>query len=160
MSAWYAELVGFVIFIGIILWKIVPVVQRMLDRRRDTIRSAIDSAAGTLAAAEEELKRRTTMLEEARSESEAILAQADATAAQLRDDGRRRADQEYERILAAARAEVEQERQRARDEVAAEVGEIVVRAAEQVVRAELDEARQRALVDQVIAAAQANGAVR
>jgi F-type H+-transporting ATPase subunit b len=144
VSAFYAELVGFVIFIGIIVWKVVPAIQRILDRRRDTIRSAIEGAAATLKAAEDELARRKALLEEARSEAVAILAQADATAAQIRVDGRQRAEQEYQRL----------------EEVAAEIGAIVVEAAEQVVRAELDAARQRALVDEVIAAAQSAGAVR
>jgi F-type H+-transporting ATPase subunit b len=160
VSAFYAELVGFVIFIGIIVWKVVPAIQRILDRRRDTIRSAIEGAAATLKAAEDELARRKALLEEARSEAVAILAQADATAAQIRVDGRQRAEQEYQRLVGVAAAEIERERERAREEVAAEIGAIVVEAAEQVVRAELDAARQRALVDEVIAAAQSAGAVR
>ena len=160
MAAYYAELIGFALFIGIIVWKIVPVIQRLLDRRRDVIRSSIEGAAATLAAAEEELKRRQALLEEAHSEAVAIGEQAAATAQRLREDGRRRADQEFERIIAAAHAEIDQERQRARNDVSVEIGGIVVHAAERVVRAELDGARQAALVDEVIRAAQAAEVVR
>jgi F-type H+-transporting ATPase subunit b len=160
VAAFYAELIGFVIFIGIIAWKVVPAVQRILDRRRETIRSAIDGAAATLKAAEDELARRKALLDEARSEAVAILDQAEATSAQIREDGRQRAEQEYQRLVGLAAAEIERERERAREEVAAEIGAIVIEAAEQVVRAELDTARQRSLVDEVIAAAQSAGAVR
>ncbi len=160
MSAYLAELVGFAIFIGLIIWKVLPAVQRLLDRRRDTIRSAIDGAAAALKVAEEELARRKALLEEARVEATAIVAQGEQTSAQLREDGRVRAEEDYQRTIRDARAEIEREAQRARDEVTQEVGEIVLAAAEKVVRAEVDPARQSALVDQVIAAAQSTGAAR
>lgn len=159
MGAYYAELVGFVVFIAIILWKVVPAAQRMLDRRREAIRSTIDGAAVMLKAAEEELERRKALLEEARREAEVIRERAVATAAQLLADGHVRAAQEYDRLVEAAGGEIERERQRAREEVSRQIGAIVVDAAERVVRAEIDAARQRALVDEVISAA-SGGVVR
>ena len=160
MSAYLAELVGFVLFIGLIAWKVAPAIQRPLDRRREAIRSSIDGAEAALRAADEELARPQALLEEARAEAVAIVAQAEGTAAQLREGGRVRAQQDHERTLRDAQAEIERETQRARDEGAEEIGAIVVVAAEQVVLAELDPARQHALVDQVIAAAQTAGATR
>jgi F-type H+-transporting ATPase subunit b len=160
VAAYFAELVGFAIFIGLIVWKVAPAVQRVLDRRRETIRSAIDGAEAVRKAAGEELERRKVLLEEARVEAAAILSQAEETAAQLREDGRAHARQDYERTIREAQAEIESETQRAREDVTREVGEIVLAAAEKVVRAELDPARQHALVDQVIAAARSTGAAR
>lgn len=160
MAAYYAELIGFVIFIAIVVRKVAPAVQKMLDRRRDTIRSTIDGAAQMLKGAEDELEHRKALLEEARREAEVIRERAAATAEQLRTDGHVRAQQEYERLVEAAADEISRERQRALDEVSHEIGRIVVDAAERVVRAEVDASRQRALVDQVIAAASTSGALR
>jgi F-type H+-transporting ATPase subunit b len=160
MAGYYAELVGFAIFIGLIIWKIVPLVRPLLDRRRETIRASIDGAEAALRGAETELERRKALLDEARVEARTIVENAESAAAQLREDGRARAEADYERTVRDAHAEIERETQLARDEVAREVGEIALAAAERVVRAEIDPARQHALVDQVIAAAQSTGTVR
>ena len=64
--------------------------------------------------------------------------------------------EEYERLLADARVEIEQERQRARDEVMEDVGALVLRAAEQVIGGALDAERHRSLVNDAIVAAQAS----
>ncbi len=154
MSGFYAELVGFVLFVAIIARYIWPLVKRMLDRRRQAIGAAIDGAEATRKAAEQELARRRALLDEAHEEAAAILAQATTTATQLRADGHERGEQEYERLVQDARVSIDLDRQRARDEVAVEIGAIVMDAAERVVRAELDAARQRALVAEVIAAAE------
>ena len=157
MAAYIAELIGFVLFLAIIAWKVAPAIQRVLDRRRDTIRSSIEGAEAAVSAAEQELARRQALLEEAKVEAAAIVAQAESTAAQLREDGLARAQQDYERTVREAQAEIERETQRVRNEVALEVGAIVLAAAERVVRAEIDPARQNALVDQVINAARTTG---
>jgi F-type H+-transporting ATPase subunit b len=159
VAGYYGELVGFVLFVGLILWKVAPPLLRLLDKRRDTIRSTIEGAAAMLQAAEEELEHRKALLEEAEAEAVVIRERAAATAAQLRADGHERAEEEYARLVAAADDEIGRERQRALGEVSQEVGRIVVDAAERVVRAELDAASQRSLVDQVIEAAVTSGAL-
>jgi F-type H+-transporting ATPase subunit b len=156
MSAFIAELIGFVLFIGLIRWKITPRVGPLLDRRRETIRASIDGAASIRSSAEAEAERRKELLVEAHTEADAILEQARATANEIEEEGRRKAAEDYERLLNDARAEVELERQRARDEVAAEIGSVVVNAAEKVVRAEIDAKLQSALVGEVIAAAESS----
>jgi F-type H+-transporting ATPase subunit b len=155
-GSYIAELIGFVIFIGLIGWKIVPRVMPLVDRRRETIRSSIDGARSARESAEQVREGRLQLLEEARREAATILEQAKQTAVQIVADGESRAAEEYERLVRDARAEVDVARQRARDEVSAEIVGIVIGAAEEVVRAEIDESRQRSLVGEVIAAAEAS----
>lgn len=153
LKPYIAELVAFVIMLAIVVRYIWPLLRRRMEGRLESIRSSIDSASAARTTAEAELDHRREMLGEAHVEAEAILAQARETAAAISADGRRRAEQERERFVASAEAEIELESQQARDDVATEIGAIVIEAAELVVRAELDEARQRTLIDEVIAAA-------
>jgi ATP synthase F0 subunit b len=154
MSAYIAELIGFAIFIGLIWWQIVPRVVPLIDRRRDGIRASIEGAASIREAAENERDRRKQMLEEANTEGAAIIEQAREAAARVAADARSKAAEDETRIRHDAGVEIELRAQRAREEVAAEMGVIVVAAAEQVVLAEIDGALQRRLVNEVIAAAE------
>lgn len=158
MSGFYAEIVG-VVILGILIARyIAPYVRRALDQRRQTIASAIEGAQATRAAAQKELARRKVLLAEAKTEVAGIVAQATTTAGQVREDAHQRGKQDYERIVHDARIEIDLERQRARDEVTSEIGAIVMTAAEKVVRVEIDAARQRVLVAEVIATAEGSRA--
>jgi F-type H+-transporting ATPase subunit b len=155
-----AEVVAFVILLVIILrWKrIWPALRGLMDKRRETIKASIESATAAREAAEADLERRRELLEEARGQGLTIVAKARETAAQLTAEGQRRGEEEYRRLVEGAQAEIAVERARARDELAALTGAVVVEAAERVVRAELDAARQHALLDDVIAVAERDGA--
>jgi F-type H+-transporting ATPase subunit b len=157
---YFAELLAFAILLVIILrWKrIWPALRGLMDKRRETIKASIESASAAREAAETELARRKELLEEARLQSERILVTARETAAQLTAEGERRGEEEYQRLVDGAQAEIAVERARARDELTALTGALVVEAAERVVRAELDSARQHALLDEVIAVAEQDGA--
>jgi F-type H+-transporting ATPase subunit b len=94
-------------------------------------------------------------LDGAHSEAIAIIGRAKETSAQLRSEGERRGQDEYERLVASAAAEAEFERQRAREEVTRDVGAIVMAATERVVAAEIDFPLQRAFISETIDAAEA-----
>jgi F-type H+-transporting ATPase subunit b len=157
---YFAELVAFVLLLVIIVrWKrIWPALRGLMDKRRETIKASIDSATAAREAAEAELARRQELLDEARAQAVTIVEKSRETAAQVAAEGERRGAEEYQRLVDGAETEIAVERSRARDEVATLVGAVVVDAAERVVRAELDAARQRALLDEVIAVAERDGA--
>ena len=58
---------------------------------------------------------------------------------------------ERERQLAAAQDEILQERNRARDELRAEVAGLALTSAEQIVRREIDAAAHKDLLDELVA---------
>jgi F-type H+-transporting ATPase subunit b len=149
-----AELVAFLIVLGIFAKYILPPLRRVMNEREAHIKSSIEAADQARAEAADLARSRRESLEAARQEARQIVDQANEVAEQLRDEGRQRGQAEYERLVVAARSEIELERQRARDEVMGEVGELVLRAAERVIGGELDDDRHRALVDEAITAAQ------
>lgn len=158
LKPYIAELVGFVAFLFVVVRMIWPRIRVLMDKRLETIKASIEAGASLRAGAEKDLERRRAMLDEAKAQAVQIVAQARETAEQLTTEGRRRGDEDYQRLVDSANAEIALERARARDEIAAAVGGVIVAAAEQVVRAELDTARQRALIGDVIAVAGREGA--
>ena len=150
------ELIAFLLVLGFIAKYVLPPLRKAMDERAEHIRSSIQAAEEARSEAEAAVVKRRELLELARGEARAIVDQANATADQLREEGRQRGQEEYERLLADARVEIEQERQRARDEVMEDVGALVLRAAEQVIGGALDVERHRSLVNDAIVAAQAS----
>jgi F-type H+-transporting ATPase subunit b len=151
------ELVAFLLVLGFIAKYVLPPLRKAMDDRAEHIRGSIQAAEDARRDAETLAATRRQQLEAARQEARAIIDQANSTADQLREEGRQRGQAEYERLLADARVDIEQERQRARDEVMEDVGALVLRAAEQVIGGALDAERHRDLVRQAIVAAEDSG---
>ena len=76
---------------------------------------------------------------------------AQQTAEQLRADSVTRAQTEHDRILSAAQADVQAARQRAVEEAAARLGEVVIEVVAKVVGREIDATAHRDLIDEAIA---------
>lgn len=152
------EIVGFLLVLWFVARFVLPPLRKAMAAREAHIRNAIESAEQARREGAELAEQRRGALEAARQEARQIVDQANDAADQLREDGRRRGQEEYERLVRAARAEIDLERQRARDEVMSDLGALVLRAAEQVIGSGLDAERHRALVDEAIAAAAADRA--
>lgn len=155
MAKFIAECAGLLLVFAFIAWKVWPPLSRMMAKQEASIRSSIESADEARSTAEVELEAARARLASAHGDAGAITDQARQTAAQLRAEGERRGAEEYERLVQSAKAEIEFERQRAREEVTREVGAVVMAATEQVVRAELDLQRQHGLISEAIDAAEA-----
>jgi F-type H+-transporting ATPase subunit b len=148
------ELVAFLIVLWIVARFVLPPLRSAMAQRAEGIRNTIQAADAARAEADNLLGERRAVLEQARVEARSIVDQASEIAEQMKEQGRRRGEEEYQRIVERAAADIELERQRARDEVTRQLGALVMAAAEQVVGAELDETRHRGLIDEAIAAAE------
>jgi F-type H+-transporting ATPase subunit b len=146
------ELIGFVIVLGVVARYLLPPVNKALRERQAKISqelAAADQARADAAAAEDE---RREALEEARRRAREIVELANRSADKTRGDATVQAQEEHDRILANATAEVAQARQRAIEEAASQMGQIVMDVAERVVGREIDADAHRELVNEAIAA--------
>lgn len=84
------------------------------------------------------------------------MAQANRTAEQVRADSQSTAQAEYERIVNSAAAEVALSRQRAIDEAAERMGEIVLDVVERIIGREVNYEAHRDLIDEAVAALRAD----
>ncbi len=157
-STLVVELVAFLIVLGVIGKFVLPFLKEKLDERADLIKgelAAADEAKADATAADEDRK---AALEEARHQAREIVAQANRTAEQVRTDAQSNGHSEYERILGNAENEVALARQRAVDEAANRMGEIVMDVAERVIGREVDAEAHRDLIDEAVEALRADAA--
>jgi F-type H+-transporting ATPase subunit b len=128
-----------------------------MEERQEKIRASLEAADQARADAEAADDQRRTVLEEARHQAREIVAQANRTAEQVRIDAQSRAESERERIVGSAEAEIELARQRAVEEAAARMGEIVMEVVERVIGREVAVAEAHGdLIEEAVAALRAD----
>ena len=149
------EIIGFVIVLAVIAKVILPPINKALSERQEQIRASLASADAARAEADDTRAQRQAILDEARSAAREITAQANQTAETIRSEAQGRGNQEYERLVNSAEAEIALARQRAIDEISDRVGSLVLATAERVIGREVDAASHRDLIEEAVAALRA-----
>ncbi len=152
-----AEIIAFLIVLLVIGRYVLPFLNKTLTERQDEIRSSLEAAEAARAEADETRAQRQEILEEARAQARDIVAQANRTAERVRSEGEERGRQEYERMIGSANSEITLARQRAIDEVGAQLAGLVIAAARQVVGREIDASSHRDLIDEAVQALRTSG---
>jgi F-type H+-transporting ATPase subunit b len=132
------QAVAFALFIWFCARFIWPPLMRAIDTRQKQIAEGL--AAGeqgrqNLASAE---KRVADLLAEAKSRSSEIIAQGEKLKADAIAAARGEAKHEAERIVAQAKAEIDQEITRAREQLRDQVADLAVAGASKILRREID----------------------
>lgn len=129
-------------------WK--PILES-LDEREKTIKQSLDQAQklqGENARLAEEQRR---ILEGARVEAAGLVQSAREAAEALRQKVEQAAQAEKARILASAQQEIDTQKRAALAELRKTTADLSIQIAEKLIRQNLDDAKNRALVDQLIA---------
>jgi F-type H+-transporting ATPase subunit b len=129
-------------------WK--PILES-LDEREKTIKLSLDQAQklqGENARLAEEQRR---ILDGARTEAAGLVQAAREAAEALRQKVEQAAQAEKARILASAQQEIETHKRAALAELRKTTADLSIQIAEKLIRQNLDDAKNRALVDQLIA---------
>jgi F-type H+-transporting ATPase subunit b len=151
-GTFFVELAVTIILIVAFSKWLLPPLTKAMSNRQEQIRASLASAEKARQDAEAADDERHVVLEGARSQAREIVSMAQQTADQLRADAATRAQAEYDRIVAAAAADVQVARQRAVDEAAARLGEVVIDVVAKIVGREIDAASHRDLIDEAIVA--------
>ena len=149
------ELIAFLIVLGFIGKVVLPRLNDALDNRAAQIKSQIEAADEAKADASKADEERRHALEEARQQARDIVAQANRTAEQVKSDAQGTAQAEHDRILGRAEAEVALARQRAVEEAAGRMGEIVLDVVERIIGREINAEAHRDLIDEAVEALRA-----
>ena len=149
------ELVVGLITFGIIffaLWKVLlPRLNKTLTERTDAIEGGLQRAEQTQAEADRTLTAYQEQLAEARHEAARLREEAREQGAQIIAEMREQAQAEARRLVDAAHAQIEADRQQAVQSLKTEVGGLAVDLASRVVGESLtDEARQRRVVERFL----------
>jgi F-type H+-transporting ATPase subunit b len=139
---------AFVLFCMKYVWPpILAAMQERADKIADGL-AAADRANHDLELAQEKAVER---LKEAKEEAVGILEAANRRGAQIVDEAKAQAREEGERLKEAAQAEIEQELNRAREQLRGQVASLALAGAEKVLAAEIDRQRHSELVDKLAA---------
>jgi len=133
-----AEMIVFVAFVWFckkFVWS--PIIAALNARKAQIADGLAAAERGQL---EHELaeKRAVEALKEAKVQASEIIAKAEKRASDIVDESKTDARTEGDRLLVAAKAEIDQEVQRAKEALRAELGSIVVSGAEKILEREVD----------------------
>ena len=148
-----ATLIGQMITFALLVWftmKYVwpPLFQSLEDRKK---KIAEGLAAAERGQEEMELaeKKAIGVLREAKEQSADIVNLAQKRANEIVEESKDTAKKEGERLLTAAKAQIDQELQQAKENLRQEVSALALSAAEQILSAEIDKAKHQEILSKV-----------
>jgi F-type H+-transporting ATPase subunit b len=153
-ATYFVELFVVVVILVVMTKYVLPMLNQAIEARQEKIRTSLEAAAQAAAEAAAAGDERTRVLTEAREHAREIVASAQSLADQVKAESAGRGQVEYERIVALAQAEVATARQRAIDEAAGKIDEIVFDLVTKIVGREVDQAAHQDLVREAVAALQ------
>ena len=143
--------VSILLILAIYKW-VLPPINKAVQERQEKIRSSLEAADAARADAEAADDERRNVLEQARQQAREIVATANRTAEQVRTDMQARGQAEYDRIVGNADVEIALARQRAVEEAATRMGEVVMEVVERVIGREVNLDVHRDLIDEAVTA--------
>jgi F-type H+-transporting ATPase subunit b len=146
-----AEIIAFLIMLGILAKYAYPPIMRAAEARQNQIEEGLRAAAE----AEKRLREVQTEVEntlnEARAQAREVIQRAHAEAVAEAEEVRTRARRESEALVARAREEIDAERERALQELRAQISALVVEAASRVIGQAIDASTHKKLIEESLA---------
>jgi len=145
------QTIAMIVFVWFCMKFVWPPLMGMIEERQTEIADGL--AAGEKGARALELAEveKAKLLDDARGQARDIVDQASARGGNIVDEARSLGEQERERILVAAQSEVEQEVNRAREELRRQVGAIAIAGAEKIISREITASAHQDLLDKLAA---------
>jgi F-type H+-transporting ATPase subunit b len=143
--------IAFFIFVWFCMRYVWPPLITALNERKQSIADGL--AAAERGRHEHELaeRRATEIIRDAKEEAANIVALGQKRHNEIVDQAEDAARQEADRLMAAANSEIEQEMNRAREQLRLQVAEIAMEAAAKILEREIDAAAHEVLLKSVVA---------
>ncbi|HVB14145.1 MAG TPA: F0F1 ATP synthase subunit B [Candidatus Dormibacteraeota bacterium] len=145
------EIVVFLALLYLLSRYVFPPISSALKARQQQIAQALSEAEAARREVEAARQKERTDLVDARRQAQEILDKAQKLGEELREELRQKGREEQEAMLARARAELAQEREQAVGQLRRQVAELVLLATTKILQEELDQKRQRRLIDEALA---------
>jgi F-type H+-transporting ATPase subunit b len=145
------QTIAMVLFVWFCMRFIWPPIMNMIEERQTQIADGLAAAEEGSRSLEKAEVKIAGMIEEARTQGRDIIDEANTRGSGIVDEARVEAGRERERIVTAAHAEVEQEVNRAREELRGQVASIAVAGAARIITKEIDAATHKDLLDKLAA---------
>jgi F-type H+-transporting ATPase subunit b len=132
------QTIAMIVFVWFCMKFIWPPLLEAIEERQEKIAEGLAAADKGQESLEKARVEAESIVDEARKQATGILDQANARANEIVADGKADGVKERERQLTAAKAEIEQEANRAREELRGQVSAIAVASAEKILDREID----------------------
>ncbi|KKK99867.1 F0F1 ATP synthase subunit B [Rheinheimera mesophila] len=145
------ELIAFAVFVLFCMKFVWPPLIGAIEARQQKIAdglAASDRAEQDLRLVQEKVKQQ---LAEAKAQASALIDQAKKREQQIIDEASVKAQSEREKILAQAKAEIDAERIKAREELRKQVAVLAVAGAERILQRSIDEAAHSDILEKLVA---------
>ena len=145
------QAISFTIFVVFCLKFVWPPLIAAMNERKEKIAAGLqdaDKAAGDLELAKE---KATQLLREAKQQAAELIEQANKRGTQLIDEAKDQARSEGERLKAAAQGEIEQEVNRAKETLRAQVAVLAVTGAEKILNTSVDQSAHSDMLEKLAA---------
>jgi F-type H+-transporting ATPase subunit b len=132
------QTIAMIVFVWFCMKFIWPPIMTAIEERQKEIADGLAAAERGMQSLDKAKAEADDIVAEARQQATKIIDQAHARANEIVAEGKADGIKERERQLAAATAEVEQEANRAREELRGQVSAIAVASAEKILQREID----------------------
>lgn len=145
------QLITFILFVWFskkFVWA--PIIDALAERRT-TIADGLAAADKGQAAQAEGEKQASELVDEAKNQAAEILNKAEKRGSEIVGEAKTEAGVEGDRILTAARAEIDTEVSKAKEGLRAQVSELAIAGAQQILKREVDSKAHATLLDDLAA---------
>ena len=150
MNEFIPMLIAF-IAIAIILWKFGwPMFEGMLEKRERTIATALQKSEEARIESERVLAEYKQQLADAKDQASKLIADARETGEAMRADITKQAQEEAAGMIEKARAAIEAEKQAAINDLQNSIADLSVEVASKLVSTDLSDAEHRAIIERYI----------
>ncbi len=126
-------------------------IQKLIDERRERIRQSVEEADRVRDEARSLLEEHKALIGQARTDAEAILAEARRLADAQQERMRAETEEDRQRRIEETERQIDQAKVQALNELKQAVGALSVEAAEKITRKTLTDADQQRLIDEALA---------
>lgn len=145
------QAIAFAIFVMFCMKYVWPPITAALAERKTKIAEGLDAADRAERDLQLAKQKAAADMRKSKEEAAAIIEQANKRANQLIDEAKDQARDEAERVKTAAQAEIEQEANRAKEALRAQVAVLAIAGAEKILEATIDEKAHAQLVEKLAA---------
>ena len=134
----FGQTIAMIVFVWFCMKFIWPPLLAAIEERQEKIAEGLAAAEQGAERLDQAKAEADDIVADARRQASAILDQANARANEIVAEGKSDGTKERERQLAAAKAEIEQEANRAREELRGQVSAVAIAGAEKILKREID----------------------
>lgn len=134
----FGQTIAFAIFVWFTMKFVWPPITAAMQARQKKIAEGLDAAGRAQRDLQLAQEKAAQMLRETKEQAAEILDKANKTANAIVEEAKQQARSEGERLLVSAKAEIEVEVNRARDQLRAQVAALAVAGAEKILESSVD----------------------